>query len=303
MWKTRSVSSEHSSFRLMFHILEKLLNISITRLEKRFIMTVRYRSQTAPYYFYWLLWPTLLFKVTYDPSQWGAVDSLVSLPQRTEQDGLNKHSLQRLSHVGASLNTPPMHLYIIVLLSMNHCLLWTECVDHSDVIHRGHGWTGGCLPVKWSQSWMWVRSTAWTLHSRLRWPDGDLQESTGDKQETQAHVRAAFNIHKKADSSTRCKMFLKRLESRSSSNKKILISIFIIFPSHNLDVVDRKWSSFLPWSQTQDTWLCWWRFGQTWWWRRSSGCSTCPQEERAEAETQTQQILHSLIICFNYFLV
>lgn len=212
MWKTRSVTSEHSSFGLMFHILEELLNISITRLEKRFIMTVRYRSQTAPYYFYWLLWPTLLFKVTYDPSQWGAVDSLVSLPQRTEQDGLNKHSLQRLSHVGASLNTPPMHLYIIVLLSMNHCLLWTECVDHSDVIHRGHGWTGGCLPVKWSQSWMWVRSTAWTLHSRLRWPDGDLQESTGDKQETQAHVRAAFNIHKKADSSTRCKMFLKRLE-------------------------------------------------------------------------------------------
>lgn len=53
-----------------------------------------------------------------------------------------------------------------------------------------------------------------------------------------------------------------------------------------LDLLDRRWErSFLPWSQTRDIWLCWWRFGQIWWWRRSSGCSTCPQEERAEAQT------------------
>lgn len=48
-----------------------------------------------------------------------------------------------------------------------------------------NGSTGGCLPVKWSQSWRWVRSTEWTLHWRLQWPDDGLQVSTGDRQETE----------------------------------------------------------------------------------------------------------------------
>lgn len=47
----------------------------------------------------------------------------------------------------------------------------------------------------------------------------------------------------------------------------------------------------LPWSQTQDTSLCWWRFGQTLWLQHSLDCSTCPEEEPAERSNKDLQEL------------
>ena len=114
-----------------------------------------------------------------------------------------------------------------------------SCWHHSDVTRMA----GACLPVKWSQSWRWVRSTAWTLHSRLRWPDADLQESTAGKQEAHATQHTSgFSIHDKKDMSTPS---TRSLKLKRAYQKCIFLSFVI--PQFGCSVCgDSKWGRSWP---------------------------------------------------------